>query len=112
MAFIRWCRGETQLTYALILVLIAVAAIVAVALFGEAVEGLFSTIYSKVSAVFPSAPTTVEQGESEMVGSEVEESETADSEMEESETGGSKSAGKGGAPRTTPAKRKPKAPKR
>lgn len=62
--------GETQLIYALLLALIVVAAIAAVMLFGKGVQGLLSSIHSKLGAVFPGATTTVEQHEEEGEASE------------------------------------------
>lgn len=60
MAFKRQCKGQTQLTYAVILVLVAVAAIIAVMLFGRVVQGVLSDIHSKLDSVFHGTSTTAE----------------------------------------------------
>ena len=65
VTFIKRRKGQTQLTYSLVLVLVAIAAIIAVMLCGRVVQGLLSDIHSKFSSIFPGAPTTVEEeGES------------------------------------------------
>lgn len=60
MTFKRQRRGQTQLTYAVILVLVAIAAIVAVMLFGRVVQGVLSDIHSKLDSVFPGTSATTE----------------------------------------------------